>query len=66
MDKIAKAIAAGLSSAVGMFWTLNADKVMTGNEWEIVAATLIGVGVLTWLVPNAPASPTTPVRGPSQ
>lgn len=56
IDKIAKAITAGLSAAAGMFWTLHADKVISGDDWTIVLVTLITVGGLTYLVPNAPAT----------
>lgn len=59
VDKIAKAIAAGLTAGAAMFYSAITDNVITRPEWYRIVAALVVSGVLTWLVPNAPDKPAT-------
>ena len=59
IDQYAKAIVAGLSAGVVMFFTLRGGGI-TGDEWATIAtAVLTGAGI-TWAVPNSPATPPKP------
>ncbi len=69
LDQYAKALVAGLTAGLIMFFSLRGNGV-TSDEWQLIIATFLANSGITWAVPNAPkpgdpTSPGTPLAAES-
>jgi hypothetical protein len=69
LDQYAKAIVAGLTAGLIMYFSLRTDGV-TADEWQLIISAVLANAGITWAVPNAPrpgdpTSPGTPLAAES-
>ena len=53
LDKIAKAIVGGLAAGAAALGTALSDGHVTGTEWGVVIAAVLGGLAAVWATPNA-------------
>lgn len=57
MNKVAKAVVAGVGGVVTAVLTAQSDGHVTGTEWAIAVLSGVALAAGVWATPNAPTDP---------